>query len=239
MAGMDPEIFAQFIEQLRRYVRERLIPAEADVIAQDRIPDDILAEMREMGLFGITIPEEFGGAGMNVSQYIETVKQLAYASPAYRSTISINIGMTGSAIKNFGTPEQKSEWLPRIASGEIACFGLTEPGSGSDSAAMQTTATRDGNGYRLNGTKRYITNSPHAKIGLIMARTSKEALPKNAHVSAFIVDMTTPGISIGSPDKKMGQSGAHIADINMDDVHIPGDALVGGDHATLHSSLGR
>jgi acyl-CoA dehydrogenase len=228
MSGMDPEIFDAFVDQLKRYVRERLIPAEADVIANDRIPDDILQEMRDMGLFGITIPEEFGGAGMNVSQYIETVKQLAYAAPAYRSTISINIGMTGSAIKNFGTPDQKAHWLPRIASGEIACFGLTEPGSGSDSAAMQTTAVRDGNGYRLNGTKRYITNSPHAKIGLIMARTNKEALPKNAHVSAFIVDMTTAGISIGSPDKKMGQSGAHIADINMDDVKIPGDALVGG-----------
>ena len=228
MSGMDPEIFDAFIDQLKRYVRERLIPAEADVIANDSIPDDILQEMRDMGLFGITIPEEFGGAGMNVSQYIETVKQLAYASPAYRSTISINIGMTGSAIKNFGTPEQKAHWLPRIASGEIACFGLTEPGSGSDSAAMQTSAVRDGNGYRLNGTKRYITNSPHAKIGLIMARTNKEALPKNAHVSAFIVDMTSPGISIGSPDKKMGQSGAHIADINMDDVFLPGDALVGG-----------
>jgi acyl-CoA dehydrogenase len=228
MSGMDPEIFNAFIDQLRRYVRESLIPAEADVIAQDRIPEDILQEMRDMGLFGITIPEEFGGAGMNVSQYIETVKQLAYAAPAYRSTVSINIGMTGSAIKNFGTPEQKSHWLPRIASGEIACFGLTEPGSGSDSAAMATTAVQDGNGYRLNGTKRYITNSPHAKIGLIMARTNKEALPKNAHVSAFIVDMTSPGISIGSPDKKMGQAGAHIADINMDDVKIPGDALVGG-----------
>ena len=228
MSGMDPEIFDAFIDQLRRYVRERLLPAEADVIANDRIPDDILQEMRDMGLFGITIPEEFGGAGMNVSQYIETVKQLAYAAPAYRSTVSINIGMTGSAIKNFGTPEQKAHWLPRIASGEIACFGLTEPGSGSDSAAMATTAVQEGNGYRLNGTKRYITNSPHAKIGLIMARTHKEALPKNAHVSAFIVDMTSPGISIGSPDKKMGQAGAHIADINLDDVKIPGDALVGG-----------
>ncbi|MFM5893320.1 MAG: acyl-CoA dehydrogenase family protein [Novosphingobium sp.] len=228
-SGMDPEVFAQFIEQLRRYVRERLIPAEDEVIANDAIPADILAEMREMGLFGITIPEEFGGAGMNISQYIETVKELSYASPAYRSTISINIGMTGSAIKNFGTAEQKAEWLPRIASGEIACFGLTEPGSGSDSAAMQTTAVRDGNGYRLGGTKRYITNSPHAKIALIMARTNKEALPKNAHVSAFIVDMETPGITVGSPDKKMGQSGAQIADVIMEDVHIPGSALVGGE----------
>jgi acyl-CoA dehydrogenase len=226
---MDPDIFEQFIEQLRRYVRERLIPAEEDVIANDRIPEEIVQEMRDMGLFGITIPEEFGGAGMNISQYIETVKQLSYAAPAYRSTMSINVGMTGSAIKNFGTAEQKAEWLPRIASGEIACFGLTEPGSGSDSAAMQTFAARSGNGYVLNGTKRYITNSPQAKIGLIMARTSKEALPKNAHVSCFIVDMETVGISIGSPDKKMGQQGAHIADVILEDVQIPGDALVGGE----------
>lgn len=227
--GMDPEIFDQFIEQLRRYVRERLLPIEEEVIAQDRIPEAILSEMREMGLFGITIPEKFGGAGMNIGQYIETVKQLSYAAPAFRSTISINVGMTGSAIKNFGTVEQKAEWLPRISSGEIACFGLTEPGSGSDSAAMQTTAIRDGNGYRLTGTKRYITNSPHAKIGLIMARTSKEALPKNEHVSAFIVDMETPGITIGTPDRKMGQSGALIADVIMEDVRVPQSALVGGE----------
>lgn len=229
MSGMDPEVFSQFIDQLKRYVRERLIPAEGDVIAHDRIPDDILAEMREMGLFGITIPEEYGGAGMNISQYIETVKQLSYAAPAYRSTMSINVGMTASAIRKFGTEEQKAHWLPRIASGEIACFGLTEPGSGSDSAAMQTMATRSGNGYVLNGTKRYITNSPHANIGLIMARTSREALPKNSHVSAFIVNMETAGISIGPPDKKMGQAGAHIADVIMEDVEIGGEALVGGE----------
>lgn len=229
MTGMDPEVFDAFIEQLKRYVRERLIPAEADVIANDRIPDDILNEMREMGLFGITIPEEYGGAGMSVSQYIETVKQLSYAAPAYRSTMSINVGMTASAIRKFGTEEQRAHWLPRIAAGEIACFGLTEPGSGSDSAAMQTMATRSGNGYVLNGTKRYITNSPHAKLGLIMARTSREALPKNAHVSAFIVNMDTSGITIGSPDKKMGQAGAHIADVIMEDVHVDGDSLVGGE----------
>ncbi len=229
MSGMDPETFEAFIDQLKRYVRERLIPAEADVIASDRIPADIMNEMREMGLFGITIPQEYGGAGMNTVQYIETVKQLSYAAPAYRSTMSINVGMTGSAIRKFGTAEQKAHWLPRIASGEIACFGLTEPGSGSDSAAMATMAVRSGNGYVLNGTKRYITNSPHARIGLIMARTSKGALPKNAHVSAFIVNMDSAGISIGSPDKKMGQAGAHIADVIMEDVHLDGDALVGGE----------
>jgi len=229
--GMDPDVFEQFIEQLDRYVRERLIPAEREVIENDRVPDDILAEMRDMGLFGLTVPEEYGGAGLNTSQYARTILTMAYAAPAYRSIFSINVGMFNSAIKNGGTDAQKAEWWPRIAAGEIACFGLTEPGSGSDSAAMATTARPDpdGNGWILNGTKRYITNAPHASVGLIMARTEKDALPKNAHVSAFIVPMDAPGVSTGSPDKKMGQSGAHISDIMLDDVHVPGEALLGGE----------
>lgn len=239
--GMDADIFDQFIDQLKRYVRERLIPAEADVIANDRIPEDLLDEMREMGLFGLTMPEEYGGSGMNVPQYIETIRVLSYALPAYRSITSINLGMVCSAVKNSGTPEQKAEWLPRLAAGEIACFGLTEPGSGSDSAAMATTARKDGSGYVLNGSKRYITNAPHAKLGLIMARTSQEALPRNAHVSAFLVPMDTPGISVGKPDQKMGQPGSHIADIYLDEVKLPGDALLGGEEgkgfATAMQSL--
>jgi acyl-CoA dehydrogenase len=227
--GMDSETFNAFIDQLQRYVRERLIPAEKAIIETDLIPDAILAEMRDMGLFGLTMPEEYGGAAMNVSQYIETIRQLSYAMPAFRSIISINIGMTCSAIVKSGTDEQRAHWLPRLAAGEIASFGLTEPGSGSDSAGMQTSAVRSGNGYVLNGTKRYITNAPFARVALIMARTSKEALPKNAHVSAFLVPMDTPGISVGKSDKKMGQAGSHIADIIMEDVHVSGDALLGGE----------
>lgn len=225
--GMDSDVFEQFIEQLDRYVRERLVPAEKETFELDRVPDDILAEMRGMGLFGLTIPEEYGGAGMNISQYAQTVKTLAYAAPAFRSIISINIGMVCSALKNGATPAQKAEWLPRLAAGEVACFGLTEPGSGSDSAAMQTMAVRSGNGWVLNGTKRYITNAPFANVALIMARTSKEALPKNAHVSAFLVPTDTPGVTIGKPDKKMGQSGSQIADVILEDVHLPADALLG------------
>ncbi len=239
--GMDSEIFNQFLDQLKRYVRDRLLPAEDQVIAEDMIPDEILNEMREMGLFGLTMPEEYGGAGMNIPQYVETIRVLSYALPAYRSITSINLGMVCSAVKNGGTEEQRQEFLPRLAAGEIACFGLTEPGSGSDSAAMQTTAQRDGNGYVLNGTKRYITNAPFAKIGLIMARTERENQPKNAHVSAFLVDMDTPGITRGKSDKKMGQAGSHISDIIFDDVHVPGDALLGGEEgrgfATAMQSL--
>ena len=229
--GMDSDTFEQFAEQLERYVRERLIPAEAEVIANDKIPEEIVDEMREMGLFGLTVPEEYGGAGLNVTQYARVVKIMAYAAPAYRSIFSINVGMFSSALKNGATEAQREEWYPKVAEGKIACFGLTEPGSGSDSAAMATTATPDpdGNGWILNGTKRYITNAPHADVALIMARTEKDALPKNAHVSAFLVPMDTPGISTGSPDHKMGQAGSHVSDIMLDDVKVPGDALLGGE----------
>ena len=227
--GMDADVFEAFIEQLRRYVRERLIPSEKAIIETDAIPADILQEMRAMGLFGLTMPEDYGGAGMNISQYCHTIRELSYAMPCFRSITSINIGMVCSALKNGGTEAQKAEWLPRLAAGEIASFGLTEPGSGSDSAAMQTMAVRSGNGYVLNGTKRYITNAPAANVALIMARTSKDALPKNAHVSAFLVPMDTPGVSVGKPDKKMGQAGSHIADIVLEDVHVSGDALLGGE----------
>ena len=228
MSGMDIDDFEAFLVQLKRYVRERLIPAEKGILETDIIPEVILSEMRDLGLFGLTMPEEFGGAGMNISQYTRTVRELSYAMPCFRSIASINIGMVCSALMKGGTPEQKALWLPRLAAGEIASFGLTEPSSGSDSAAMQTMAVRSGNGYVLSGTKRYITNAPFAKVALIMARTSKEALPKNAHVSAFLVPMDSLGISVGKSDKKMGQAGSHIADIIMENVHVPGDALLGG-----------
>ncbi len=229
--GMDADVFEQFAEQLTRYVRERLIPAEAEVIANDAIPPQIIDEMRDMGLFGLTVPEEYGGAGLNISQYARIINIIAYAAPAYRSIFSINVGMFTSALKNGATEAQKEEWFPKVAEGKIACFGLTEPGSGSDSAGLATTAVPDpdGNGWILNGTKRYITNAPHADVALIMARTNKEALPKNAHISAFLVPMNSPGVSTGSPDHKMGQSGSHISDIMLDDVKVPGDALLGGE----------
>ena len=225
--GMDPASFAQFRDQLERYVRERLIPAEPQVIADDAIPAALQREMAEMGLFGLTMPEAYGGAGFNISQYIETIHTLSYAMPAFRSLVSINIGMVCSALKNGGTEAQKAEWLPRLAAGDVAAFGLTEPGSGSDSAALQTSAVRHGNGWVLNGTKRYITNAPYAKVGLIMARTTRENLPRNAHVSAFLVPLDLPGVTRGKSDRKMGQAGSHIGDLIFDNVALPADALLG------------
>ncbi|MCA1748005.1 MAG: acyl-CoA dehydrogenase family protein [Parasphingopyxis sp.] len=227
--GMDEDVFEAFIEQLKRFVRERLVPAEEQTIADNQVPDDIVAEMREMGLFGITMPIEYGGAGMNVSQYIETMRQLSWATPAFRSLVSINVGMTCTSILKQGTEEQKSEWLPRLANGAIAAFALTEPDSGSDSAALKTRAIKDGDDYVLTGTKRYITNAPFADLVLVMARTNPEKLPKNAHISSFLVPADTPGVTIGKPDAKMGQQGAQIADVILEEVRVPASALLGGE----------
>ena len=236
--GMDTDIYDAFMEQIDRYVRDRLIPAEGQLEQLGRVPDDIMAEMREMGLFGVTMPPEYGGAGMNISQYVGFIRAIAYASPAYRSILSINIGMVCKALVGFGTESQKENWLPKLAGGSIAAFGLTEPDSGSDSAAMKTRAVRDGNGYILNGTKRYITNAPFADMIMVMARTNAEALPKNAHVSAFLVPRDAPGVSIGMPDGKMGQAGSQIADVILEDVRVDGDALLGGEEGTgFHAAM--
>ena len=238
--GAPESVFNAFIEQLERFVRERLVPAEPETIELNRVPDNIRAEMVEMGLFGVTTPEEYGGAGFNVSQYMKFVEVLSWALPAFRSIVSMNIGMTTAGILNAGTDDQKREWLPRLVNGEVACFALTEPDSGSDAAALTTKAVRDGDGYVLNGSKRYISNAPFAKVGMIMARTNSDNLPKNAHVSAFLVPMDTPGVTVGKPDKKMGQSGSQIADIILEDVRVPATALLGGEEgkgfrAAMHS----
>ena len=227
-AGLDPEVFAEFLETLRRFVRERLVPAEAEVIAENRVPERLLGEMRELGLFGLTIPEQYGGFALRIDQYVEAMLELSWAAPAFRSALAIGTGMVATALKNDGTEEQRALWLSKLAGGAIASFGLTEPGSGSDSARMQTRAVRDGADYVLNGTKRYITNAPMAEFILVMARTTPENLPSNAHVSGFLVPMDTPGISVGRPDTKMGQQGALTADVVFEDVRVPASALLGG-----------
>jgi acyl-CoA dehydrogenase len=225
---MDPDVFQAFLDTLRRFVRERLVPAEDEVLQSGAIPESLLHEMREIGLFGVTVPVDYGGAGLSIAEYVEVILELSWAMPAFRSIMAINTGIITTAITKDGNEAQKAEWLPRIAAGEIAGFALSEPDSGSDSANLATRATRDGDDYLLTGTKRYITNAPMAKFLLVMARTSPENLPGNGHVSAFLVPTDLPGVTIGKPDKKMGQTGVLTADVILDDVRLPGSALLGG-----------
>jgi acyl-CoA dehydrogenase len=227
--AMDPALLAQFVETVRRYTRERLVPLEAQVAEQDSVPPEIIQDFRDMGLFALTTPEEYGGLGMGSAEEIEIVTELTWSSAAFRSIVGLNLGLGSQGILMDGTEEQKNHWLPKIASGEvITSFCLTEPDSGSDSAALRTSAVRDGDGYILNGTKRFITNGPLAGLFLVMARTAPERLPKNVHISAFLVPAGTPGVKLGKKDRKMGQAGAWSSDVYFEDARVPASAIIGG-----------
>lgn len=226
--ALDTETFDQLIDTVRRFVAERLIPIEAQVAENDEVPEEIVQAMRDLGLFGLSIPEEFGGLGLSVEEEVRVVFELGYTSPAFRSVFGTNTGIGSQGIVIDGTEEQKQKYLPKLASGEmVGSFALTEPGAGSDAASLRTAARMDGNEYVLNGTKRYITNAARAGVFTVMARTDPDD-PRASGISAFLVEADSPGLSLGKPDKKMGQQGAHVCDVIFDDCRIPADALLGG-----------
>ena len=230
----DPETLAALLATIGDFVRERLMPNEALVDDTDAIPEAIVAEMRALGLFGLSIPAEYGGIGLTMEEEVSVAFELGKTSPAFRSLIGTNNGIGSQGIVLDGTPEQKARYLPRLASGElIGSFALTEPGSGSDAASLSTTALRsaDGAHYVLNGAKRFITNAPEAGIFTVMARTN--AADRGAGgISAFIVERDTPGLSLGKPDRKMGQRGAHTCDVVFDACPVPAAQLIGGTEGT-------
>jgi acyl-CoA dehydrogenase len=224
----DPEILPQIINTIHSFVNDVLIKREEWVAEHDVIPDDIVGQMRELGLFGLTIPEQYGGLGLTMEEEVKVAFELGRTSPAFRSYIGTNNGIGSSALVIDGTEEQKEKYLPRLAAGEIiGSFCLTEPDSGSDAASLKTTAVKDGDYYIINGTKRFITNAPHAGVFTVMARTSPN-IKGAGGISAFIVERNTPGITIGKIDKKMGQKGAHTADVIFDKCRVPSSALIGG-----------
>ncbi|KQM65532.1 acyl-CoA dehydrogenase [Sphingomonas sp. Leaf17] len=218
--ALDPETFDALIDTVRRFVADRLRPLEAEVEAADAIPDAVIAEMKDLGLFGLSIAEEYGGLALTMSEEARVAIELGRTTPAFRSSFGTNVGIGSQGLVMAGTPEQKAEWLPRIASGAIiTSFALTEPDVGSDSGSVKTRAVRDGDVYRLSGTKRYITNADKADLFTVMARTGDETGARG--VSAFLVPRTLAGVSIGEPEKKMGQKGAKVADVIFDDVAVP------------------
>ena len=224
---LDQETFDLLLDTVRRFVDERLIPNEDRVENEDAVPAEIIAEMRDMGLFGLTVPQDYGGLGLTMSEEAQVIFELGRTSFAYRSVIGTTVGIGSQGIVMDGTEEQKREWLPQLAAGMMASFALTEPNAGSDAASITTSAVREGEGYRINGTKRYITNAPRAGMLTVMARTEKD-VPGAKGISAFIVPTDTQGISFGKPDKKMGQKGTVTSDVIFDDVLVPAASIIGG-----------
>ena len=224
----DPQTLNLLIESVARFVRDKLVPVEGIVAETDEIPAELIHDMRELGLFGLAIPEEFGGLGLTMEEEVRVAFELAWTSPAFRSLIGTNNGIGSQGLIIDGTYEQKEKYLPRLASGElIASFALTEPDSGSDAASLRTSAVRDGDDYILNGTKRYITNAPEAGIFTVMARTDP-TITGAAGISAFLVEAGTPGLSLGKRDIKMGQKGAHTCDVILENCRVPVENLIGG-----------
>jgi acyl-CoA dehydrogenase len=224
---LDVDTRVQLIEAVNRFVSERLRPLERQVSEDDAIPEDVVEEMKALGLFGLSIPEEYGGLGLSMEDECGVAVELGRTSPAFRSSFGTNVGIGSQGLVMFGTAEQKAKWLPRIASGEvITSFALTEPEAGSDSAAVQTKARRDGDVYVLDGGKRFITNANKAGLFTVMARSDPEKKGA-AGVSAFLVPRDLPGLTVGKPEKKMGQQGAHICDVNFEGVRVPAENRLG------------
>ncbi len=226
--ALDNTTLDQLLDTVARFVAQRLRPLEPEIAREDKIPSAIVEEMRSLGLFGLTIPEQYGGLGLNTEEEVRVVMELGHTSPAFRSVIGTNNGIGSQGLVMDGTEEQKLHYLPRLASGEVVgSFALTEPDAGSDAGSLRTTAAPHNGGYRLNGTKRYITNAPEAQLFTVFARTNPEESGARG-VSAFLVDADAPGIALGKNDRKMGQQGAHVCDVNFQDCWVPENAILGG-----------
>lgn len=225
--ALDQETFQLLKDSVQRFVRKRLMPAEDHVEEHDDVPADIVDDMRALGLFGISIPEAYGGIGLSMAQECEVAYELAHTSLAFRSVVGTNIGIGSQGILMDGTAEQKAEYLPRVASGElIVSFALTEPDAGSDAASLKTRGVKDGSDYLLSGTKRFITNAPRAGAFTLMARTEGDGA---GGITAFIVPAGLPGLSLGKPDRKMGQRGTKTCDVNLDNVRVPAANIIGAE----------
>jgi len=225
--ALDLETREQLIDTVRRFVAERLRPLEAKVAEDDAMPAELVEEMKGLGLFGLSIPEAYGGLDLSMEDECLVAIELGRTSPAFRSTFGTNVGIGSQGLVMFGTDAQKEKYLPGIASGEIiTSFALTEPEAGSDSANVQTRAIRDGDVYVLNGSKRFITNANKADLFTVMAR-SDPAKAGAGGVSAFLVERNLPGLSVGKPEKKMGQQGAQICDVIFENVRVPAENRLG------------
>src|SRR6201996_3443042 len=226
-AVVDDDDFQQILAQTRRFVRTAVVPREQEILATDRVPDDLRDQAKNMGLFGYAIPQEWGGLGLDITQDVELAMELGYTSLALRSMFGTNNGIAGQVLVGFGTDEQKASWLESLASGKVASFALTEPGAGSNPAGLKTKAGRDNDDWVISGQKRFITNAPVADLFVVFART-RPADDQGPGIAVFLVPADSAGVQVGAKDAKMGQEGAWTADVSFDDVRVGADALIGG-----------
>ena len=225
----DIEVNNRRLENIRRFVREVAIPAEVQVVEENKIPESIVDQMRANGYFGWSIPKEYGGSGLTTEELALANIELSQAATAFRARAGTNTGIGSEGLVQDGTRAQKERWLPRLASGEITgCLALTEPDAGSDATALQSTAVSDGNNqFLINGTKRYITNAPIADLFTVFARTDLNDLSHKG-ITAFLISRETPGISTGPEHKKMGQSGSPVSEVYLSNVLASSDNVLGG-----------
>jgi acyl-CoA dehydrogenase len=220
------EDFAEILAQVKRFVRDAVVPREREIADTNAVPEELRAQAAAMGLFGYAIPGEYGGLGLDLTQDVELALELGYTSLAFRSLFGTNNGTAGQVLVGYGTDAQKKRWLEPMAEGRVvASFALTEPEAGSDPSGMRSTAMRTDGGWIINGQKRFITNAPIADLFVAFAKVEDQ-------VAVFLVPADAPGVTVGSKDRKMGQEGATTADVTFDGVRVDADALVSGEVQT-------
>jgi len=224
----DKDSFDPFLDSLRAFVRERLVPSEERVARENAVPDELVAEMAAQHMFGYSIPEAYGGLGLTMEELALAAIELSQCSVAFRARVGTNTGIGSEGLVADGTAQQKQRYLPDLAAGrKTASFALTEPEAGSDATALKTSARRDGDDFVLNGTKCFITNAPIADLYTVMARSDPDK-PGAGGISAFLVERGTPGLSVGKPYDKMGQAGSPVSEVHFDNCRVPAANLVGG-----------
>jgi acyl-CoA dehydrogenase len=226
---VDPSDFADVLASVREFVREQVVPREDEIEEADEVPAELREACKAMGLYGFAIPESYGGIGLSMREEVELAMELGWTTPSLRSLFGTNNGIAGQVLLTGGTEEQRQEWLPRLATGEVvASFALTEPDAGSDPSSLTTKAVRDGEDFVISGTKRWITNAPLADVLMVFARTDPDAAPARG-ISTFLVPTDAPGVSFSAHDAKMGQRGSWTCEVYLDDVRVPAANLVGGE----------
>jgi alkylation response protein AidB-like acyl-CoA dehydrogenase len=224
-------LFSEEHEMMRKMVRdfaETEITPYIDKMEAGMFPKEVLKKMAEIGLMGITIPEKYGGAGMDFTSYIIAIHELSRVSATIGVILSVHSSVGTNPILYFGTEEQKQKYIPKLASGEyLGAFCLTEPSAGSDAANQKTKATRKNDHYIINGSKVFITNGGEADTYIIFAVTNPEAGKEG--ISAFIVEKDTPGLIIGKDEHKMGLRGSRTVQLTFEDMKVPTENLLGNE----------